>query len=172
MSEQDLEKDTLETASPEEVKDEAIEEVSADDTDEDAAKLKELNKKLFERAKKAETELKALKKAKEQQPLTSNTSQIPAEEIQEIRLIATKGLDEEDIKQVRVLAKGKGVTLLEAVSDPLFDLYLREKKEKERKEKAKLGASKGSGTGSAEKSPGSMSDAEFKEFWAKKMGLK
>lgn len=174
MSE-DNEMETLQTTADEAEQTEVVEETTADVETEDTAQLKEqlakkdeLNKKLFERAKRAESEAKALKaKATEIKP--TNT-QIPNEELQEIRLIATKGLDEEDIQQVRILAKGKGVTLLEAVTDPMFDLYQKDKKERIRKEKAKLGASKGSGPGGSEKNPSQMTDAEFKEFWAKKMG--
>jgi len=62
----------------------------------------------------------------------------------ELKLIA-RGLSDEEIEQAKVIAKGKGIVLTEAIKDPLFTIFQADLKEKERKEKAKLGASKGSG---------------------------
>lgn len=62
----------------------------------------------------------------------------------ELKLIA-RGLSDEEIEQAKVVAKGMGKTLQEAIKEPLFLTYQADLKEKERKEKAKLGASKGSG---------------------------
>jgi hypothetical protein len=94
---------------------------------------------LTARAKKAEEELKALK-AKPQVESKPNDPQLS----DELKLIA-RGLSDEEIEQAKVVAKGKGVNLTEAIKDPLFTIFLADLKEKERKEKAKLGASKGSG---------------------------
>ncbi len=118
---------------------------------------------VFSRAKKAEEELKALKA----NPPIKNDPQLS----DELKLIA-RGLSDEEIEQAKVVAKGKGIALTEAIKDPLFQSYQATLKEKERKEKAKLGASKGSGE-SADKTlikPG-MSDEEHREAFKKVMGL-
>lgn len=92
---------------------------------------------LTARTKKAEEENKALK-AKPQN--NNNDPQLS----DELKLIA-RGLSDEEIEQAKVIAKGKGLNLTEAIKDPLFLVYQDDLKAKERKEKAKLGASKGSG---------------------------
>ena len=91
---------------------------------------------LTARAKKAEEELKALKA----NPPIKSDPQLS----EELKLIA-RGLSDEEIDKAKVIAKGAGITLQEAIKDPLFLVYQADLKEKERKEKAKLGASKGSG---------------------------
>ena len=92
---------------------------------------------LTARAKKAEEELKALKA---NPPVTNPDPQLS----DELKLIA-RGLSDEEIDQAKVIAKGKGIVLAEAIKDPLFLSYQATLKEQARKEKAKLGASKGSG---------------------------
>ncbi len=62
----------------------------------------------------------------------------------ELKLIA-RGLSDEEIEQAKIIAKGRGVALTEAIKDPLFTIYQGDLKDKKRKEDAKLGASKGSG---------------------------
>lgn len=91
---------------------------------------------ILARAKKAEEELKTLKA----QPHISNDPQLS----DELKLIA-RGLSDEEIEQAKIVAKGKGILLTEAIKEPLFLTFQNDLKEKERKEKAKLGASKGSG---------------------------
>lgn len=63
---------------------------------------------------------------------------------EELKLIA-RGLSDEEIEQAKVVAKGKGIPLTEAVKDSLFIAYQDNLKEEKRKADAKLGASKGSG---------------------------
>ena len=116
-------------------------EQETDTTDEEKAKLAELNKKLFERAKKAETELKALKaKGEPQKPINNS----PVELAEELKLIA-KGLSDEEIEQAKIIAKGTGTNLSEALKSSLFGAFQKELKETQRKEQAKLGATRGSG---------------------------
>lgn len=93
---------------------------------------------ILARAKKAEQELKDLKA--KPQVNTNNDSQLS----DELKLIA-RGLSDEEIEQAKVIGKGKGISPLEAIKDPLFTLYQGDLKEKKRKEDAKLGASRGSG---------------------------
>jgi len=103
---------------------------------EEVENLRKAKSQLTARAKKAEDELKALKA----NPPVNSDPQLS----DELKLIA-RGLSDEEIDKAKVIAKGSGVTLPEAIKDPLFLSYQATLKEKERKEKAKLGASKGSG---------------------------
>ncbi len=166
---------------------EDIEETSLEDTD-DAAKLKEqntklaeANKKLFERAKKAEGFVKGddgkwVKKSKPQpkpestQPLENkqpNTAQLDPDEL---KLIA-KGLSDKEIEQAKVVSKGKGISLMEAIKDDLFITFQEKMKEEEKKENAKLGASKGSGQEEPKSDFRSgMSADEHKKAWKERMG--
>jgi len=88
------------------------------------------------RAEKAEKEAKNPPKPQEK----TNDSQLS----DELKLIA-KGLSDEAIEKAKVIAKGKDISLTEAVKDPDFIVIQKDLDEKEKKEKAKLGASKGSG---------------------------
>lgn len=96
------------------------------------------NAQILARAKRAEEELKKYKDTPA--PQINNNPQLS----DELKLIA-RGLSDEEIEQAKVVAKGKGIALTEAIKDPLFTVFQSDLKEKERKEKAKLGASKGSG---------------------------
>lgn len=126
-------------------------------------KQRKANAQINARAKKAEEELRALKANPplKQDPQLSD----------ELKLIA-RGLSDEEIEQAKVIAKGKGIVLTEAIKDPLFLSYQTTLKEERRKEKAKLGASKGSGESQDETlvKPG-MSESEHKEAFNKVMGL-
>lgn len=104
-------------------------------------KFTEAEMKAHARAKAAEAkakELKAQLKALQEQKQTNAPIQS-----EELRLIA-RGLSDDEIDQAKVIAKGKDVSLTEALKDPMFIAFQKEMKENERKEKAKLGASKGS----------------------------
>jgi len=59
-------------------------------------------------------------------------------------ILIAKGMDEDALGQLKVIAKGKGVSLLEAEKDPLFTTYFEKVQKEKRSEQAKLGASKGS----------------------------
>lgn len=106
------------------------------DLAEELERQRKANAQINARAKKAEAELKALKA---NSPLKQD-SQLS----DELKLIA-RGLSDEEIEQAKVVAKGKGIALTEAIKDPLFTVFQSNLKENERKEKARLGASKGSG---------------------------
>jgi len=177
MSEQDdVMLDTSNEPSEEDVKTDEVEETEAysgtEDTSataeeekssEDVAKLKELNKKLFERAKKAEAELKKLK---------AEVKKVPSAQLDpdELRLIA-RGLSDEEIEQAKVIAKGRGVSLSEALKDPLFEAFRKDFEERQKREKAQLGASKGSSQVEEQPlvKPG-MTTEEHKKVWAKMVG--
>jgi len=133
-----------------------------EDTGDLAADLERERKaksQILARAKKAEEELKALKAQPQSKPNDPQLSD-------ELKLIA-RGLSDEEIEQAKVVAKGKGINLTEAIKDPLFTIFQADLKDKERKEKAKLGASKGSGETQEEITgleSGSTTEAHKKAF--------
>jgi hypothetical protein len=122
---------------------------------------------VFARAKKAEADLKAFRDAQAQSQNINNDPQLS----EELKLIA-RGLSDKEIDKAKIVAKGLGISLPEAIKDPLFLSYQNTLKEEKRKEKAKLGASKGSGESqeSTLVRPG-MSEEEHQEAFKKVLGL-
>lgn len=117
-------------------------ESSEKDNTVDLAEVENLRKaksQLTARAKKAEEDLKKFKESHTEVPI-KNDPQLS----DELKLIA-RGLSDEEIDKAKVIARGLGIALPEAIKDPLFLSYQATLKEQARKEKAKLGASKGSG---------------------------
>lgn len=92
------------------------------------------------RAKKAEEELKVLKKPKETPaPVAS-----PQASVEETVLLA-QGLPEELLKELKAVAQVRGVSLIKAQSDPIF-VAVKTQFDKDQKQKdASLPASRGSG---------------------------
>lgn len=141
--------------------------------------LKEKNKMLFARAKKAEgfvlqdgkwvkpapKEVEKVKETKEVQPTQEF---ITKNEYQEGILRTSKNYTDEDISVLNVIAKGKGVSLFQAEQDELFKTHLATKAEKERVAKASLGASKGSNQSGKPK--GSMTREEHMALFYEKAG--
>jgi len=61
---------------------------------------------------------------------------------QEVEFIASnRQFDKDDVSQLKIIAKGSGLSLEEASKNDLFKGYIEAKQEKERKEKAELGVS-------------------------------
>lgn len=104
----------------------------------DGQDYKQIAQDQRKRAEIAEAKLKDKPKTE-----TQSTNSPPAADADELRLIA-KGLSDEEIEQAKVIAKGTGKNLVEAIKSPLFTAFQKELKEQERKDKAKLSASKGS----------------------------
>lgn len=96
-----------------------------------------------------------------------NINNTPVDISEELRLIA-KGLSDEEITKLKVIAKGNDSTLSEALKDDMFIAFQSNIKEQERKEKAKLGASKGSGGGETKNGfrPG-LTREEHMALWEK-----
>lgn len=133
------------------------------DLAEELEKQRKANAQINARAKRAEEELKTLRA---NPPLKQDTQLSD-----ELKLIA-RGLSDEEIEQAKVVAKGKGIVLTEAIKDPLFLSYQATLKEQERKEKAKLGASKGSGESQDNTLIKSeMTREEHQEAFKKVMGI-
>lgn len=131
--------DTEETEQPEQ----STEEETLETEDEvDIAQMQATNKRLFERAKKAEAELKALRG--EKRPVQAKKPASQESSIEEVVLLAN-GMDEELLEQLKKISKVQGTSLLKTQADPIF-VAVKEKFEKDRKEQqASLGASRGSG---------------------------
>lgn len=91
---------------------------------------------ILARARKAEEELRDLK-------AKSSISSNPVLS-DELKLIA-RGLSDEEIEQAKVIARGRGIALTEAIKEPLFLTYQSDLREKKKREDARLGASRGSG---------------------------
>jgi len=128
--------------------------------------LKTAKAQLTARAKKAEEEIKKLKESKAE-PQNINSDPYFADEL---RLIS-QGVVGQAILKAKIIAKGSGVSLLDAMKDEAVVAYIKDIKEQEKREKAKLGASKGSGE-SADSTlikPG-MSREEHEEAFKKVMG--
>jgi hypothetical protein len=112
--------------------------------------LQATNKKLFERAKKAEAELKALK-TKVPTPVKPVSQPASPSDVEETVLLAN-GMSEELLGELKAVAKARGISsLIKAQADSIF-VAVKEKFEKEQKSRdASLGASKGSGAAKVRK---------------------
>lgn len=137
------------------------------DLAEQLEKQRKANLQILARAKKAEDELKKFKSAPAPSQQINNNN---PEFSDELKLIA-RGLSDEEISQAKIIAKGKGVALTEAIKDPMFSLFQKDLKEKEKREAAKLGGSKGSGESADETliKP-NMTKEEHMEAFKKVMG--
>lgn len=130
------------------------------DLSEELEKAREANRLINGRNKIAEAENKKLKAELAKSSLNSNPQLSD-----ELKLIA-RGLSDEEIEQAKVVARGRDVSLSEAIKDPLFLTFQSDLKEKKRKEDAKLGASKGSGESQEESDikPDMSRDEHIKAF--------
>ncbi len=130
---------------------------------EDVESLKEQNKKLFERAKKAEGFVKDsdghwVKKPKvEPKPETKsedkNKSNAQVSDPVEVAKLANalSGLSDSEINELTAVAKMRGVSLAEAKKDPLFSAWQAKYLEDAKRERSKRGASQGSSQGEEDK---------------------
>lgn len=151
-SEEEKEEQSTEEESEEE-SDEKSDDDSKDDFDVDS--LKEKNKQLFQRAKKAEEKLKELKTAEDKGQKKTEGKITNEDEILEKAVLLNKGFTKEDINLLDKIRKMEDseVSLLDASKSELF-LALQEKKKREQKSKeAELGASRKGTSGSTPKKP-------------------
>jgi hypothetical protein len=114
----------------------------------DVVQLQATNKKLYERAKKAEADLKTLRS---QKPGEANPTNV------EETVLLANGMSEELLGELKAVAKVRNISLLKAQADPIF-VAVKEKFEKDQKQKeASLPGSRGAGSVKAQKtftSPG------------------
>lgn len=143
------------TADTEQVVDTADE--SADDSKPDVEKLQETNKKLFNRAKTAEAELKKLKSQPKVEAPSTNADVLTREEA----ILIAEGMNADDLDKLKAVAQIEKLSLLKAKDTELFQGYLERIETQRKKDKAKLSASKGSQT-KQEKSVADLTDEEHK----------
>lgn len=141
---------------------ETVEETT-ESSNEEVEKLRKANSQILARAKKAEEENKKLKASSN----NNNNQQLS----EELKLIA-RGLSDEEIEQAKVIAKGKDISLAEAVKDPLFSIYQNDLEKQRKKENAKLGGSRGSGESTPEEPEfkSGMTREEHEKAWKKSIG--
>ena len=137
-----------------------------EETQVDVAQLQATNKKLFERAKKAEAELKAAKVSK---PAEAPASPANVEET----VLLANGMPEELLGELKAVAQARGIkSLIKAQTDPIF-VAVKEKFEKDQKAKdTSLPASRGAGSVKAKKdfnTPG-LSRDEHREMVMQQRG--
>lgn len=123
-------------------------------------KTEEANKRLYARLKEKKPQAEVKKETKQD---TTNEYLTKDEAI----LIA-KGMDLEDIEYAKLIQKGAGSTLKEALENPLFQAYTKQKEAEEMRKKAQLGASGGSAGKFDEgfNKPG-LTEAEHRALWEK-----
>lgn len=140
----------------------------------DVEKLKETNSKLYARTKQAEQDKKELlAKLKEYESKgvhsTQTSDSVSREDLDLAILRTVKGYDDDSIEQLKVISKGKGVSLIQAQEDELFKLALSKKEADKKATQAKLGASRGASSTQAQKIS-EMSREEHMEYVKKMMG--
>lgn len=114
------------------------------ETEVDVEQVQATNKRLFERAKKAEAELKALKQGNLPKPEAKPQANAPLIDVDE-RILKANGMPDELLAELRVIAALRGVSVIDAQNDHLF-VATKEKFDKDSKSKAaSMGASRGSG---------------------------
>jgi len=95
---------------------------------------------LTARAKKAEDELRALKEASK---VSKSESPQPASPDVDERVLKAQGMPDDLLKELKVVAQARGVSLIDAVNDPVFAVIKGDYEKKQRADDASLGASKG-----------------------------
>ena len=109
-------------------KTEVVEETPAEDGSEDLEKLRELNKKLFERTKKAEEQNKQLK-AQFKTPTPAAGEKQPEVSLKDQYALLQAQVSADDIDEVIEYAKFKGITVTEALGSTVVKATLKEKAE-------------------------------------------
>lgn len=142
-------------------------EVEDDDTPTvaDYEKLKQQNKELYERAKKAEAIAKAKKEAINKPK--ENQSSLSREEA----ILYAKGYTDDEVSLANKISKLEGVSPLVAIEDDLFKAKVEARKKKEKSEQAALPASGGVGKYKTEKPVGEMTREEHEAYYKRVIGL-
>ena len=152
---------------------ENVEEVSTDEVDdntptlEDYQELQKKNKELYERAKKAEAQVKAKKEVLESKKTNNETqSGLTREEA----ILYAKGYSDDEVQLANKLALVNGTTPLKAIEDEIFKAKVNQRLKKERAEKAALPSSSGGSRFTPDKPVGEMSEEEHRAYFNKVMG--
>jgi hypothetical protein len=116
----------------------------------------------------AERKAKKLEEKPAQAPVRQETGTLSEDDI----LVITTLQDKELIERARKIARLEGITLAEAVNNPMFTYAKQAYEEEQRKEKASMEASRGSGSRGQKKTLGTagLSKQEHKELWKNRVG--
>ena len=116
----------------------------------------------------AERKAKKLEEKPAQAPVRQETGTLSEDDI----LVITTLQDKELIERARKIARLEGITLAEAVNNPMFTYAKQAYEEEQRKEKASMEASRGSGSRGQKKTlaTAGLSKEEHKELWKKRVG--
>lgn len=140
-----------------------------DNSPDEVEKLREMNKKLFERAKKAEAKLKA-GTPNVKAPIT-NKPGATREQVQE-EILRSQGLTDDLITELKKVASLNQTDLFTAQKDDVF-IAIKERREKQKKsEDARLGAARGVAKAVPKKTtttPG-LSDEEHERMFKEALG--
>lgn len=155
---------------PEVVEETVVEETTetpAEETHEETVPKSQLAQ-VVARAKRAEAELRELKALKEKASNGSitKTNSLSEEEV-DAKILKSQGMADDLIQELKVIAKARGKSILDTLTDPIFTAIKQQKETAAKEQKAKLGASKGSGSVKKEKSFNSagLTDDEHKAMW-------
>lgn len=171
--EKENEEDITSKKDDENTEEETEGETLEEETDVDA--LKEKNKQLFARAKKAEgfvlkdgewvkkPEKSDTSKKPEAEKTSSNEEALTRDEA----ILIAGGVDEEDLIQLKAIQKGTGVSLSEAVKNPMYQAYQKEKKAETKRKKAQLGAGGGSSKTDDDINKQGLTEEEHRKLWSK-----
>ena len=99
----------------------------AADVSEEVTKLQEQNKKLYERAKKAEAEAKALKKTSEPKPDVTVQPQVQLTALDAVLLSKSDISEKEDIETLVEYANFKHISVAEAMKTPVMKAELAQR---------------------------------------------
>ena len=136
------------------------EESSENDAASDDAELKAAQaeaakyRRLFKKAQKKGT------------PEKDPTAGVTLEEVQE--LLLAKEYDEEEISEIKDLARGKSISYLQAIEHPLFKTWKDARDAEKRRADASLGTSKGAAFSKSKEVPTDRD--EHREYWRKATG--
>ena len=116
----------------------------------------------------AERKAKKLEEKPAQAPVRQETGTLSEDDI----LVITTLQDKELIERARKIARLEGITLAEAVNNPMFTYAKQAYEEEQRKEKASMEASRGSGSRGQKKTlaTAGLSKEEHKELWKRRVG--
>jgi hypothetical protein len=155
---------------------ERLRQMTPDELVAEAIAKEQSKRRLFARVKKQpkgteQPKPKAEDKKEIKQEVLPTSQFVSRDELDE-RILRTSGkYDDEDLKKLAVIAKGEGISLIDASNHELFQLHLDKKADDKKKADAKMGASKGSGRSGSKKDPGQMTREEHEAYFRERQGL-
>ena len=163
MSEQDTPQEGM-NPEPEVVEETIVEETIETPEDVHKTYTESQFRQMEARARKAESALRKNSPVADEAKNFNNT--LSGEQI-EVTVLKAQGVSSDDISYLKKLAAVNGTTLIEAREDELYLSFKAKKESDVKAQKAKLGASKGSGSVSKERSfnTSGLTAQEHKELW-------